>query len=162
MLLKQESKWTSPAARIEPVFLAIQKDRMDGLPILNPALSVEAVGFVPWREDWVGVLISPWFMNLMLMPGKEHSLAGDSVVHSFPSGDYAFSVGYEAGLGYYQSCSLFSPVFEFSDQASARSTAEAVMKNVFAPPPHAHDPLPTLSRRAFLAGGFLRGRHGGD
>lgn len=159
---RQKSKQISPAARIETVFRAIQHERMGDVPILNSALYVEAVGFMPWREDWIGILIAPWFMNLVLMPGQECSLAAHGVVHSFPSGDYAFSIGHEAGLGYYQSCSLFSPVFEFPDQASARSTAEAVMKNVFTPAPPVHGSLPALSRRDFLGGGFLRGRHGGD
>ncbi|MCU7925204.1 MAG: [NiFe]-hydrogenase assembly chaperone HybE [Candidatus Thiodiazotropha sp. (ex Dulcina madagascariensis)] len=44
-----------------------------------------------------------------------------------PAGPYEFILGEEAGIGRYQMCSLFSPVFEFADQATAVATAEAVM-----------------------------------
>ena len=42
--------------------------RMEGLDFVNPALSVEAVAFAPWQGHWLGVLITPWFMNLILAP----------------------------------------------------------------------------------------------
>jgi hypothetical protein len=29
----------------------------------------EAVGFRHWRDGWYGVLITPWFMNLIGLPG---------------------------------------------------------------------------------------------
>ena len=31
---------------------------------VNPALAVEAVGFRPWEDHWLGVMVTPWFMNL--------------------------------------------------------------------------------------------------
>ena len=45
--------------------------------MLNPALSVEAVGFRPWDEHWLGVLVTPWFMNLWLMPRVASRMAAD-------------------------------------------------------------------------------------
>ena len=50
---------------------AIYRERMQGLPIVNPELSVEAVGFEPFEAHELGVLISPWFMNLVLLPADE-------------------------------------------------------------------------------------------
>ena len=41
---------------------------MAGVPMLNPALRVQAVGFRHWQSHWLGVLVTPWFMNLMLLP----------------------------------------------------------------------------------------------
>ncbi len=40
---------TALAARLEGVFRAIASKRMHDVPILNPALEVEAVGMRPWR-----------------------------------------------------------------------------------------------------------------
>jgi [NiFe] hydrogenase assembly HybE family chaperone len=117
---------------LERVFNRIQQERMQGVPVLNEVLQVEAVGFTPWQGHCVGVLISPWFMNLMLLPDEGddwgHLSVGEKVTHLFPSGPYEFIAGDEEGIGRYQMCSLFSPVFQFADQAAAVATAEAVMQ----------------------------------
>ena len=47
---------------------AIYAERMRDLPIVNPRLAVEAVGFEQWEDQDLGVLITPWFMNLVLLP----------------------------------------------------------------------------------------------
>lgn len=160
----QEDTPRSFMARLESVFLTIQQQRMADMPLLNPALRVEALAFAPWREDWAGVLITPWFMNLMLLPQQGHVwrevAAGQTCVHAFPSGEYAFVAGHEPALGDYQSCSLFSPMFEFPDQANARATALAAMSHLFVAEAAAQDPAPAMSRRAFL-GGVARGKSGG-
>jgi [NiFe] hydrogenase assembly HybE family chaperone len=116
---------------LEQVFRRIETERMQGLPILNSALRVSAVGFRQWQGYCLGVLITPWFMNLMLLPNEgddwQELGIGDKQLHQFPSGPYEFIVGEEPGVGRYQMCSLFSPVFEFADQETAEATAEAAM-----------------------------------
>lgn len=116
---------------LEQVFENIQRKRMSGVPILNQELKVEAVGFISCEFGCLGVLITPWFMNLMLLPhdGDDwNNLAlGSTNGLALPSGNYDFIVGEEESIGRYQSCSLFSPMFEFADQEAASATAEAVM-----------------------------------
>ncbi|MCG7915373.1 MAG: [NiFe]-hydrogenase assembly chaperone HybE [Candidatus Thiodiazotropha weberae] len=116
---------------LEVQFRSIEQQRMQGLPLLNPALQVEAVGFRQWQDLCLGVLITPWFMNLMLIPHEGDSWRekriGDKQTHLFPSGPYDFILGEEEGIGRYQMCSLFSPMFEFSDQQTAVTTATQVM-----------------------------------
>ena len=108
---------------------------MAGVPILNPALSVEAVGFRPWDEHWLGVLLTPWFMNLWLMPRVvarwQPVAAGASRHYVFPAGVFEFIGGFESTIGDYQACSLFSPMFDFDDQASAHDTAAAALEALF-------------------------------
>lgn len=161
----QENTPSSLMARLESVFSVIHQQRMADMPLLNPALCVEAAAFAPWRENWVGVLITPWFMNLMLLPQQGHVwrdvVTGQTIVHTFPSGDYAFITGHEPALGCYQSCSLFSPMFEFPDQANARATAVAAMSNLFTARTVTQDPVSLMSRRAFLGGSVARGKPGG-
>jgi hypothetical protein len=75
-------------------------------------------------------------------------------------------VGHETALGFYLSCSLFSPVLEFENQAAAEATAEIallhLLKQEAAPEaakaevPLAINPEP-LTRRALLQGRFWRG-----
>jgi len=108
---------------------------MAGVPIVNPALSVEAVGFRPWDEHWLGVLVTPWFMNLWLMPrvaARWQPIApGASRHYVFPAGVFEFIGGHEPTIGDYQACSLFSPMYDFGDQATARATAVAALEALF-------------------------------
>lgn len=122
---------------LEVHFRRIQRERMQGIPLLNPALEVKAVGFRCWEGRCLGVLVTPWFMNLMLLPAEgdewEELQIGTKLHQSLPSGDYEFTLGEEDGIGRYQSCSLFSPMFEFADQAAALGAAEAVMLALMQP-----------------------------
>ena len=43
---------------------------MADVPILNPVLSVEAVDFQHWKGHWLGVVITPWCMSMLLVPGS--------------------------------------------------------------------------------------------
>ena len=85
---------SNPATQLETVFRDIERTRMAGLPILNPALAVEAVDFSIWQGHWLGVLITPWFMNVMLLPGVQadwQSVAdGKWAVWQLPAGERRF------------------------------------------------------------------------
>lgn len=143
---------TTPAPQLEALFRDIAASRMQGIPILNPALQVEAIGFQPWDGPqgrlWAGVLLTPWFMNLLLLPIDTDSLPpvppGGEVVVALPGDALPFMAGHEDALGDYRLCSLFSPVLQFADQDSARATALEVLKLLFPP---AQPAAPDLSRR---------------
>ena len=124
------------AADLEAAFARIHRERMADVPILNDALAVEAVGFVAFGEEVLGVLVTPWFMNLMLLPadpaaGSEQR-PGEKTVVSLPGGDFEFIAASEDGVGAYRMCSLFSPVFEFADHDTAVTTAAEVMERLLA------------------------------
>jgi [NiFe] hydrogenase assembly HybE family chaperone len=126
------------SARLTQVFSKIHTERMDGVPILNPRLQVEAIGTREWQGRWLSVLVTPWFINLMLLTATDEEAQawqglglGASTPHGFPAGRFDFIVGEEAGLGRYQMCSLFSPVMEFADQEAARVAAQAAMEALF-------------------------------
>lgn len=120
------------AEHLENVFRNIHETRMSDVPILNEALKVEAVGVQQWQEHWLAILITPWFLNLMLLPGSDDQRnawgalkLGENIGHVFPAGRFDFIVGEEQELGRFQMCSLFSPVLEFSDHETAVATAHA-------------------------------------
>jgi [NiFe] hydrogenase assembly HybE family chaperone len=132
------------AARVQSAFERVQRERMTGLPFVNQALGVELVGLHRWRGLWLGVLITPWFMNLILLPGDGGGANDDSPPARWPAvrtGDYArfvfpagvlsFLAGHEGEAGDYLACSLFSPMFEFADHEAARQTAEACLAALF-------------------------------
>ena len=121
----------SPAGALEQRFEAIWHGQMNDVPIVNPALRVEAVGFRPWSDHWLGIVITPWFMNLLLMPRVQAQWQPigerESRHYAFPAGVFEFIGSLDPVLGDYQACSLFSPMFEFADPAGARSTAVAAL-----------------------------------
>jgi [NiFe] hydrogenase assembly HybE family chaperone len=118
--------FTDPSARLEDAFRRAA-ERMRGLPFVNPAVEVEAVGFAPWGAHWLGVMVTPWFMNLVLAPrdpGAWHALApGAKRSYVFPAGTFEFIGASDESIGDYLACSLYSPLLEFSDHASARLVA---------------------------------------
>ncbi len=105
--------------------------------MVNPALEVEAVGFRPWSDHWLGILITPWFMNLVLMPRvrtKWRPIAErESRHYVFPAGVFEFIGARDPALGDYQACSLFSPMFEFANHQGAHDTAVAALDALFDP-----------------------------
>jgi len=117
---------TFPAERVEGVFRAAEA-RMRGLDVVNPRLAVAAVGFAPWDGLWLGVLLTPWCMNLMLLP-RDPALwqplaIGAKRRHTFPAGEYEFVGAHDDALGPYAVCSLISPVLQFADQETAVQVA---------------------------------------
>lgn len=151
-----------PSAWVEAAFRRIETERMAGLPLINPVLAVRAVGFRRHGEDWLGVLVTPWAMSLMLLPatGQGWQMPPENrrrFVH-FPSGDYPFLGGEEAEIGQYQICALIAAMGQFVDQETALLTAQAALIALFQEPGKP-EPAPadaqspsSPSRRGFLTG----------
>ncbi|MFV3332319.1 [NiFe]-hydrogenase assembly chaperone HybE [Pseudomonas sp. NY15437] len=129
---------TDPLARAEALaqrFREIADTRMRGLPLLNPVLKVEAIDFAPQHlgpeagSGLLGVLVTPWCMNLVWLPDDIRSgpAEGASCEYSLGGERLSFIAAVDERIGHYQSCSLFSPMFEFSDPQSARDTARQVL-----------------------------------
>ena len=123
--------------RLEADFREIYNAKMRDVPLVNVALQVEAVGFRLFDGRPVGVLVSPWFMNLIQLPADgedwSHLRPGEKEVVSFPSGDYEFIHNVREMTGGYKACSLFSPMGEFRTQGQAVEVARAVMTALFDP-----------------------------
>ncbi len=117
--------------RLVEAYRNISEQRMQGLPIVNERLEVEAVGFTLWEGRWLGIIITPWFMNLVLLPAEHEDwseLDWDAKrVWELPSNHYEFIVSLIEGVGVHQSLSLFTTVTDFPDQHVARAVAQAIM-----------------------------------
>jgi [NiFe] hydrogenase assembly HybE family chaperone len=145
-------------------FVRVQTERMVCIPLLNPALSVEAVGF-----EWAGgaeegsepvaegVLITPWFMSLLRLPlvNLPHgNRVGRKAVRDFGSERFDIIGAHDPAIGYHETCALFSPMNGFTGQDLARETPLASLALVRPAPeapelaPVAAEPLP--ARRAFF------------
>jgi [NiFe] hydrogenase assembly HybE family chaperone len=137
----------------------VQTERMQGIPILNSALAVEAVGF-EWAgagEDAApvgeGVLVTPWFMSLVRLPAALEDHGGRvarKVVHSFGSERFEFIGAHDPAIGFHETCALFSPMGGFGSQAQAVETALASLVLLRPEPAPVVEAAPVPSRRAFF------------
>lgn len=145
-----------PSAQVEATFRHIHTERMVGLPLLNPALAVAAVGFARHGNDWRGVLVTPWCIDLLLLPATDDwTIPGphERVFRQYASGNFAFLPNHEEGLGDYLICALLHDMNQFPDQETARMTGQACLIALdLAPGQPASDPeAPSSSaRRKFL------------
>lgn len=116
-------------------FTEVWHGKMRDVPIVNKLLHVQAVGFLVHEGRPIGVLISPWFMNLVVLAGKGEDwstlVPGTKEVIGFASGEYEFIHNVREMVGGYKACSLFSPMGEFRSQAQAVDVARAVMVALF-------------------------------
>jgi [NiFe] hydrogenase assembly HybE family chaperone len=140
-------------AMLTKVFRAIGETRMQGVPVLHPALCVEAIAFETVDNGAFGILITPWFMNLMWLPFNDAEAvpAGSTCVRELGGERLEFIGALETSFGAYEMCSLFSPMLDFADQDAARETAGEVLRLLRKSPPKPDVPL-APSRRAFITG----------
>jgi [NiFe] hydrogenase assembly HybE family chaperone len=165
-----------PSALLTRFYDRVWREQMHDLPFVNPALSVEAIGFRRHEGDWVGIVVTPWFLNLFLIPGGgtlwQDLASGEQRTVAFPVGELDFiadnNPNPEAPITAYQYCPLMHPVQHLPDQATARQAAldalDALMKPPPAPEPTEDAALaavpatpsaavePKPARRAFLRG----------
>ncbi|WOH52215.1 [NiFe]-hydrogenase assembly chaperone HybE [Bradyrhizobium sp. sBnM-33] len=135
---------------------------MRDLPIFNEALSVEAIALRAREGRIVGMMVTPWFMNVVtpMRDGISQSSPGpgSNLRLRFPAGEIEFTVSDLVPVGSIASYSLFSPMFEFEDMASARATAEAALAALMSPAnraaSHGTDAphISSFDRRHFLHG----------
>lgn len=156
-----------PSAMLEAHYRRVWETSMHDMPFVNPALSVTAIGFCRHEGDWVGAVLTPWFLNLFVLPGGgalwTDLASGDRVRIAFPVGELEFIADYDPGstLPACQYCPLFAPVSQFATQEAAVAAAEAALAVLFTVPaaavadvppepaaPREADAVP--SRRAFF------------
>jgi [NiFe] hydrogenase assembly HybE family chaperone len=140
---------------------------MRDLPVYNPALGVEAVGFHTYEGRAFGIIVTPWFMNIVLAPleapADSAAVPGATVRRMLPAAPFDFTVGTLDGFGTIESCSLFSPMHEFADHAAARAAAEAALAAICDPQfgkddaddpaaPSSRPAAGTIDRRSLLRG----------
>lgn len=129
-------------ARLDALIADFRKTHvevMSDLPICNPNIEVEPLGFQRIDGGWVGVIITPWFMKYFYLADDKDAWADKetaSKVHwPFPAGELKCLVDHQDDAGSYISYSLYSPMGNFSNQDSARKSALDAMDLLMTPAP---------------------------
>jgi len=127
--------------------------RMRSLPVYNHKLDIRVIGLRRCAEGLVGIVATPWCMNIVLLPGADTParMEGTAREVAFPSGQYRFVAGRLEGVGPIESCSLFSPMDAFDDPEVVAEVAAHAVAELFEPAPD-----PGISRRDFLRVGKER------
>lgn len=103
----------NPSDLLEAAFGQVAAGEMQALPFYQHQLPVRAVGFTRHEEQWVGVMLTPWLLSLMILPGPEQEWParrlGERIGVALPCGNATFVVSELEGVGQYLSCSLQSP-----------------------------------------------------
>ena len=169
MGLSTSASTAQRVAALEAVFREVAATRMAGVPVMHAGLRVQALGFetsANAAECLLGMLVTPWFMNLVRLPLQALALGEPGWLgvgqraqrHLGAGAPLDFLGSFEPGLGVFEASSLFSPMFDFADHAAAVQTAaEALRLLRLAPPdtPAATAPprdAAVPSRRGFLFG----------
>lgn len=151
-----------PAEFLAAHYRTVWETRMRDLPFVNPALEVEVTPFRDCGGDWVGVVITPWFLNLLLLSGGGRLWgdipAGERRYVDLPCGTLQFIADDDPDIGPYQYCPLIAPVSAVPDMDTARRAAADALQAVFAAPadaapdePPAVEAAPApVSRRGFF------------
>ena len=117
--------------QIEQTFNKIHIENMQGIPILNPAIEVQALGFQEIEGRVLGIIITPWLMNVVILPKDDedwgHMQLGDKRPHEFASRTYKFMLNEIDGIGLCQTHSLYSPMREFRCHEQAIAAAQAFL-----------------------------------
>lgn len=134
-------------AHLKSVYEAIA-ERMKALPISHPELRVDTIGFRGCDDGHLGVLITPWCMQLVFAPPEGTLAAGERTL-GLPAGPVTLTWQSLDGFGALASRSLFSPMSQFTDQRVAVEVATKLLQTLLTPPPRAEP-----SRRSLFP--FLR------
>jgi len=156
-------KLASPRVLVlEQAFTEIAHTRMLRVPVQNPAVHIQAMGFMPDPDDadmLQGVLVTPWFMNLVRLPtrtvsaGNKLLAVGEKATRVVGNQLFEFVGACEADIGAFEVCSLFSPMFEFANHAAAADTANEILHLLRIPvKPRTSTTQTQPSRRSFLFG----------
>lgn len=122
------------AEKLTECFEVIYKERMKDIPIINTELDVEAVEFQIFEGRTIGMMVTPWFINLIMLPKEgdtwDQGKPGDKDIYHFPGKDCEMMINEVDGYGFCKTFSLFSPVKDFNNQEAARVAAAIFLRDL--------------------------------
>ncbi|CNE14738.1 TPA: hydrogenase-2 assembly chaperone [Yersinia enterocolitica] len=152
----------NPAALLEQVFGQVAADEMRGLPFYRDHIPLRACGFQLFEQQWIGALLTPWMLSLVVLPGPQQSwqrrVVGERLMLALPCGSIGFivsemdfTVSEIAGCGQYLSHSLMSPLDSSLSAERALQLAEQSARMALSLPLADADAPANPQRRALFS-----------
>lgn len=136
--LPAEANARARAEALIDCYRRIDTEVMGELPVSNHALKVEVVGLHDWHGGWLGVLVTPWMMSYVRLPGIDEPdpvlETGAKITEIFPAGSCELVLERQPELGWYLLCPLYSPMGGFESPLHARATATVALHMLLTPP----------------------------
>ncbi|VFS38513.1 Hydrogenase-2 operon protein hybE [Yokenella regensburgei] len=60
-----------PSPRLEAAFQAVAQQEMCELPFFRAHIPVRACGFQLFEQQWIGGMLTPWMLSLLVLRGRE-------------------------------------------------------------------------------------------
>ncbi len=151
-----------PASDFEAEFQLIFNNRMKGLPICHNGLQVRSIGFQNFKKHWIGAIVTPWSILVVLAQGNKSNWpeiqVGKIQSITLPAGAFSFLGMASDRLGQFLACSLMSPIDPLFNQRSAEAFAARALMLMLTPEsdrsrttPSTGNTIPEkLSRRDFF------------
>ena len=169
---------SDPARILAVHYRRLLAERMADRPYLNPALQVATTTFRRVGGDWLGCVVTPWSLNLVLVNGGgrlwQDMRDGERRLVRLPVGELEFIADAgETSLVAWQYCPFIAPVKHIPDMEHALIAAREALATVLAPPSRISpepDFVPETAPESRVQvpetpaprRGFLRGLFGGD
>ena len=145
----------NPASLIEAGFSQVAEESMRGLPFYNSAISVKTCGFQIFDNQWIGTVLTPWMLNVIILPGPDQiwdkRQIGSRVGLELPYGNMTFVVGQMEKLGQYLACSLLSPLDKHLTAEQGVKLAEDSMRMLLSLPVRDVNAPTNLGRRSLFS-----------
>lgn len=146
-----------PTYLLEAAFQSIADTTMRALPFYQPQIPVKACKFQLYEHQWLGGMLTPWMLSLLVLPGPdqcwEKRAIGQKLALSLPCGNVRFMVGEMEGIGQYLACSLMSPLERHLTAPQLITAAEQTVQMALALPVRNTSEPVNPSRRALFSRG---------
>jgi [NiFe] hydrogenase assembly HybE family chaperone len=87
----------NPQPLLERLFSRIAAGEMRALPFYRPQIPVRACGFQRYERQWIGALLTPWMLSLLVLPGPgqlwPRRPEGSRLALALPCGNITFTLG---------------------------------------------------------------------
>ncbi|MGG7448343.1 hydrogenase-2 assembly chaperone [Kosakonia oryzendophytica] len=139
----------SPHGEVQAAFAAVAAGEMHDLPFVHPHMPISVTPFTLFEGQWIGCVITPWMLSLLIFPGPQQCWVrrnvGERIGLRLPYGEMTFTVGEMPALAQYLSCSLMSPLARELRAEQGASLAHDCLKMALSLPVSE-----SVSRRALL------------
>ncbi|MGY5955409.1 hydrogenase-2 assembly chaperone [Kosakonia sp. BK9b] len=144
----------SPHDAVQAALMTVADGEMRDLPFVHPQMPVYVTPFTLFEGQWLGCVVTPWMLSLVIFPGPQQCWArrrvGERIGLKLPYGEMTFTVGELPQVAQYLSCSLMSPLSRDINAAQGPQLANDCLKMALSLPVS-----DAVSRRALL--GRLKG-----